>query len=251
MRYAIVTGSSRGLGEAIVRNLLAQEVIVFSISRSRNTDLEEIAKEGSTLFYPFSFDLSKLGEMEELMDEVFSLIDLDSASSIYLINNAGIIDPIKPIAKAEPNELIENVNVNLVAPMLITSSFLKRSSYAPCDKRIINISSGAGKKPYFGWGAYCTTKAGIDMFTQCVAVEQEDIEYPTRIISFSPGVIDTAMQSKIRNTDKQDFIQRDRFQNLKEEGKLLSPEYVANAVINLLESDSFLQGGTIRIDENS
>lgn len=249
MRYAIVTGSSRGLGEAIVRHLLAKNVIVFTISRSRNTELEEIAKKSDTLLYPFSYDLSNFEELEELMNEIFSLIDLDCATAIYLINNAGTIDPIKPVERAELNELVENVNVNLLAPMLIVSSFLKRCDDVPCDKRIINISSGAGKKPYFGWGAYCTAKAGIDMFTRCVAVEQEEKEFPVKIISFSPNVINTTMQCTIRNTKEEDFTQRERFQSLKKDGKLHTPAYVAKSVIELLESNSFLQGGIIQIDD--
>ncbi|WP_028400076.1 (S)-benzoin forming benzil reductase [Ectobacillus panaciterrae] len=249
MRYAIVTGTSRGLGEAVVRQLLEQEVIVFSISRSRNIELEEMAKENGTLFYPFSFDLHTSYEIEELMNEVFSLMDVDSANAIYLINNAGMLAPMKPIERAEASTLIENVHVNLLAPMLLTSEFLKRTHEAPLDKRIVNISSGAGKNPYYGWGAYCTTKAGIDMFTRCVAMEEEGKEYPAKVISFAPGVIDTDMQAEIRNTNKEDFTNLDRFLALKKEGKLLSPNYVAQAVVKLLETDDFEHGGIVRIDE--
>ena len=56
------------------------------------------------------------------------------------------------------------------------------------------------------------------------------------------------MQSQIRETNK-DFINLDRFIALKEEGKLLSPEYVAKAIRNLLETEDFPQGEVIRIDE--
>jgi benzil reductase ((S)-benzoin forming) len=250
VRYAIVTGTSRGLGEAIVRQLLKKEVIVFSISRSRNTELEEMAKESGTLFYPFSFDLYTSHEIEELMDEVFALLDVDSASAVYLINNAGMLAPMKPVERAEASAMIQNVNVNLLAPMLLTSEFLKRTSGAPIEKRIINISSGAGKNPYYGWGAYCTTKAGIDMFTRCVALEEEGKEYPAKVISFAPGVVDTSMQAEIRSTNKEDFINLDRFRALKEDGKLLSPDYVAQAVVDLLETGDFMQGGIVRIDEH-
>lgn len=57
------------------------------------------------------------------------------------------------------------------------------------------------------------------------------------------------MQSKIRETNKEDFINFHRFIALKEEGKLLSPEYVAKAIRNLLETEDFPQGEVIRIDE--
>ncbi|MFC5773534.1 (S)-benzoin forming benzil reductase [Ectobacillus antri] len=251
MRYAIVTGTSRGLGEAIVRKLLEQEIIVFSISRSRNTSLEEFAKQTNTLFYPFGFDLSNIDSIADLTDEIFALMDVDSAQALYLINNAGMLAPIKPIGRAETKQLITNVHVNLLAPMLLTHEFLKRTQDAPVDKRIVNISSGAGTSPYYGWGAYCTAKAGINMFTRCIALEEEGKEYPVKVISFAPGVVDTDMQAEIRSTDKEDFMNVERFHALKEEDKLLSPDYVAQAVVNLLQANDFEQGGVIRIDEKS
>lgn len=57
------------------------------------------------------------------------------------------------------------------------------------------------------------------------------------------------MQAQIRETNKEDFTNLDRFIALKEEGKLLSPEYVAKAIRNLLETEEFPQGEVIRIDE--
>ena len=65
-------------------------------------------------------------------------------------------------------------------------------------KRILNISSGAGRNPYEGWGAYCTTKAGLDHFSRVVAMEQANEQYPVEIVSIAPGIIDTDMQATIR-----------------------------------------------------
>ena len=70
-----------------------------------------------------------------------------------------------------------------------------------------------------------------------------------KIVAFAPGVVDTNMQAQIRETNKEDFTNLDRFIALKEEGKLLSPEYVAKAIRNLLETEDFPQGEVIRIDE--
>ena len=86
------------------------------------------------------------------------------------------------------------------------------------------------------------------MFTQCVATEEVEKEYPVKIVAFA-GVVDTNMQAQIRETNKEDFTNLDRFIALKEEGKLLSPEYVAKAIRNLLETEDFPQGEVIRIDE--
>lgn len=249
MRYVILTGTSRGLGEAIATQLLQQETKLISISRKQN---EQLIKQAQHLNIPFdfySFDLQEIHQIESLMENIFSNIDVKTVSSIHLINNAGMLAPLKPIERSESEQLIANVHVNLVAPMLLSSAFMKHTKDWNIDKRIVNISSGAGQNPYFGWGAYCTTKAGINMFTKCIAAEETDKEYPVKIISFAPGVVDTDMQAEIRQTSKEDFIHVERFLTLKEDDDLLSPNYVAKAVIDLLETDNFQQGGIVRIDE--
>ncbi|WP_242143381.1 MULTISPECIES: (S)-benzoin forming benzil reductase [unclassified Bacillus cereus group] len=249
MRYVIITGTSQGLGEAIATQLLKEHTKLICISRRPNEHLVEIANQtgGSLSFHPM--DLQNVHQLESDFETILSSIELEDVSSIHLINNAGILAPVKPIEKSESEQLIANVQINLIAPMILTSTFMKHTKNWKVDKRVINISSGAGKNPYFGWGAYCTTKAGINMFTQCVATEEAEKEFPVKIIAFAPGVVDTNMQKQIRQTNKEDFTNLDRFITLKEEGKLLSPEYVAKAVVNLLETANFKQGGVIRIDE--
>lgn len=249
MRYVILTGTSRGLGEAIASQLLEPGTKLISISRKQNEQLIEKAQNLNIPFDFYSFDLQEIHQIESLMENIFSTIDVKTVSSIHLINNAGMVAPMKPIERSESEQLITNVQVNLVAPMLLSSAFMKHTKDWNLNKRIINISSGAGQKPYYGWGAYCTAKAGINMFTQCIAAEEIDKEYPVKIISFAPGVVDTAMQTEIRQTSKEDFIHVDRFLALKEDDHLLSPNYVAKAVIDLLETDKFQQGDIVRVDE--
>ncbi|MEY8349516.1 (S)-benzoin forming benzil reductase [Bacillus cereus] len=249
MRYVILTGTSQGLGEAIATQLLEEDTRLICISRRQNEKLLEKAKQKGISFTFHSIDLQDVHNLETEMDTIFTSIEKETVSSIHLINNAGVLAPMKPIEKSENNLLIANVQINLIAPMLLTSSFMKHTKDWKVEKRIINISSGAGQNPYFGWGAYCTTKAGINMFTKCIATEEAGKEYPVKTIAFAPGVVDTNMQQQIRQTEKEDFINLDRFIALKEEGKLLSPEYVAKAVVHLLETEDFEQGGVIRIDE--
>ncbi|MCX2827890.1 short-chain dehydrogenase [Bacillus pseudomycoides] len=249
MRYVIVTGTSQGLGEAIATQLLEENTRLICISRRQNEKLIEKAKQKDIPLTFHSIDLQDVHNLETHFETIFSSIEKENVSSIHLINNAGTLAPMKPIEKSESELLIANVQINLIAPMILTSSFMKHTKNWNVDKRIINISSGAGQKPYFGWGAYCTTKAGVNMFTQCVAIEEAEKEYPVKTIAFAPGVVDTNMQQQIRQTEKEDFTNLDRFIALKEEGKLLSPEYVAKAVIHLLDTPHFESGGVIRIDE--
>lgn len=66
-----------------------------------------------------------------------------------------------------------------------------------------------------------------------------------RALSFSPGIVDTRMQEEIRLTPRKDFSQLDRFIAFKEEGRLASPEAVAEVLIRYLESDTFENGALV------
>jgi len=129
--------------------------------------------------------------------------------------------------------------------MLITSCFIKLSKHLETVKRIINISSGAAKFPYYGWSSYCTGKAGIDMFTQCIATEQQKQKYPVEIMSVAPGIIDTQMQETIRNTPEEKFIHKKKFIEYKEKGHLKSPSDAGKSIKELLLSDKFQSGKII------
>lgn len=251
MNYIIITGASQGLGESIAENLLGNNNHLFCISRKKNDRLISKAKDNGVKIDYFKYDLNRIDDLETLMQDIFSKIEVQSARSIVLINNAGTVAPIRPISKCESAEVINNLNVNLVAPILLTSIFIKNTSSFNIEKRVINISSGAGKKPYYGWSCYCSSKAGLDLFTQCVGVEEESKEYPVKILSFAPGIIDTDMQKEIRHSNKEDFAQLERFLAFKEEGKLMSSEFVSSIITKLLFDENFKQGAVTDISDFS
>ena len=251
MKYFIITGTSKGLGEAIVEQLIHPNHHLFCISRTLNTKLVAKAKTMNGELNYFEFDLNNIHQISELMKEIFQYIDLNEAEAIYLINNAGIVTPIKPINKADHEEVIGNIHVNLIAPMLLTSSFIQLTDSFTKEKRIYNISSGAGKKPYYGWSAYSSAKAGIDMFTQCVGIEQEERQSNVKIISIAPGVIETNMQESIRATNIEDFIYKERFVQMKEQGTLQTPEAAAKKLIRIFLQEELQNGQVIDIRDFS
>ncbi|MFC5700365.1 (S)-benzoin forming benzil reductase [Cohnella faecalis] len=249
MKYYIVTGTSRGLGEAIAEKLIASGNHITCISRGANERLVKLAEDrGAELNY-ISFDLSRSNEIEAVMRAIFAKIDKENAEAVILINNAGILAPIKPIESCSSEEIILNNQINLVAPMILSSSFIALAADIRADKQIVHISSGAGKKPYFGWSSYCSAKAGLDMYTRCAAVEQQDKEYPVRVVSFAPGVVDTAMQQEIRSTGKEYFRDIERFIALKEEGVLLTPEYAADKLLSVIASSDIENGAILHISQ--
>jgi benzil reductase ((S)-benzoin forming) len=247
MKYYIITGASRGIGEALVEQLLVQGNQIFCISRNRNEKLIEQANNLQVQLDYIEFDLTQVHEIDSMIKNIFLRIDQESVETITLINNAGIVTPIKPIEWCTSDEIIRNTQINMTAPMILTAHFIALASEMKTDKQIINISSGAGKKPYDGWSNYCSTKAGLDLFTRCVGLEQSTKEFPVRVLSIAPGVVDTDMQKEIRMTPKEHFHNLDRFVALKDEGLLLTPQAVAAAIVKIMDNKEITNGALLDI----
>jgi NAD(P)-dependent dehydrogenase (short-subunit alcohol dehydrogenase family) len=104
------------------------------------------------------------------------------------------------------------------------------------QKRIMHISSGAGRHAYPGWSVYCATKAALDQHARAVVLDGgKDVQ----ICSLAPGVIDTGMQAEIRATPEESFPMRQRFVDLKDTGTLLDPDECAEQLIDYLLGKSF------------
>ncbi|BFT69277.1 (S)-benzoin forming benzil reductase [Paenibacillus sp. P36] len=236
----IITGGSKGLGAELARQLLHQGAAVHCVSRGESQSLrqEALSMKGDYTFH--AYDLAQTDGLDSLMERILGLVD--RADAITLINNAGQLEPMTFIGRAGQEDLQMSLQVNLVAPTLLTNSFIRQTQALPIKKRVVHISSGAGKKPYPGWGAYCTAKAGLDMLTRCIGVEQMEQPYPVEVISVAPGVVDTDMQREIRAASEEDFPQLSRFVKLHEDGELQSPEATAAQLLELLQRDAFTQG---------
>jgi len=110
--------------------------------------------------------------------------------------------------------------------------------------RIINISSGAGRRPISGWSAYCASKAALDMATRVVALEAQSRRRPVEAVSLAPGVVDTDMQGEIRGMEPAQFADVERFRAMKAEGALRTAEDVAADILRL-EGEGRLVGDAV------
>jgi len=106
---------------------------------------------------------------------------------------------------------------------------------------VLNISSGAGRSPIDGWNVYCSTKAGIDMFSKVLKVESDLDHSNIKVLSLAPGIIDTDMQKEIRKASLSGFSNVERFINYKEEGTLADSLVVAQQVLRFLREDDLQQ----------
>ncbi len=176
------------------------------------------------------------------MRDVFNKIDESKAEAIYLINNAAVVTPLSSIELGSNEELTTNVHVNLLAPILLTSMFIRFSQHLQIPKRVLNVSSMSSKNHLPGMSVYSAAKAGLDVFSKCVGNEQGEGAFAVKVISVWPGMIDTALQEEARSADKDVFAASELFNRVKDKGMLASPATIAEKLVDLLLSDQFPQG---------
>lgn len=226
-KILIITGGSKGIGKGIIDAYLADNYYIFSIARSVNNELTEVNQ--------ITFDLSKTDGVRNLISGIISKINANEVEQITLINNAGTLGNIGRIEDIA--DITTTVALNTVAPLMLVSSFIALTKNWKAKKHIINISSGAAYKPYYGWTVYCATKAAIDMMTKTIALEQEAVENGVKIIAVYPGVVDTEMQAEIRKSDKDSFASIDRFLDLKANNALANATTVGRQLFEIDNSD--------------
>jgi len=249
MRYAIITGASKGLGESIAKRLLQDQLTVISVSRTENEELQNLAKAKGIDYKHISCNLSLETEIQEVFMEVAHCIFEKDPTEILLFNNAGMIEPIQKVGNLDQTPIIRNIKVNLIAPILITNLFLSKAQITNTKVTVINVTSGAAVRSIEGWSVYCSSKAGLNMFTQTAAIEQAELQTRNTIIGFSPGVMDTSMQETIRSTAKDAFKDLEKFKDYKEKNLLLETDAVANALVDLVLSGNPENGRIYHIKE--
>ncbi|MET3212519.1 UNVERIFIED_ORG: NAD(P)-dependent dehydrogenase (short-subunit alcohol dehydrogenase family) [Burkholderia territorii] len=229
---AIVTGHTRGVGAALAEQLLQEGIAVLGVSRSRHPSL---ASQAGERFAEVELDLSDSTAVAAWLAGDTLRRFVDGASLVLLFNNAGIVDPIGPLAAQDPTIVARAVGLNVAAPLMLSAALVQAAS-AATECRIAHLSSGAARNAYAGWSIYCATKAALDHHARAVALDANDA---LRICSVAPGVVDTGMQATIRATDERHFPMREKFDQLKSSGALATPEATARQLIGYVLSDAF------------
>ncbi len=238
-KLIILTGASRGLGAAMARQLLSPDVHLLTLSRHPDPALGDAARGVGALLEQWALDLSHdIGSAARLETWLHQHSGAQYQSAT-LINNAGLVGRVGPIDASDADTLAAVLRVGLEAPMLLTSVFLRATRTWAVDKRVLNISSGAGRRAIAGWSAYCAAKAGLDQFSRVTALDEPKRANPARIVSLAPGVIDTEMQGQLRAADAAGFPDKPRFEELKSSGQLSTPEAAAQRVLAFLARADF------------
>lgn len=234
-RYVIITGASRGIGNAIAEKFASQG---YNLILTCNYNIEmlnklcgQLEKKYSVLCYGFKCDGGSSESVASMFDNIKKLIpDID-----IVINNAGI--SYMGLLQDMSNEQWENViTSNLTSVFYMCRSIIP---YFVHNKygRIINISSVWGEQGASCEAAYSASKAGINGLTKALAKELAPSGIQVNAVAF--GAIDTEMNSFLSDDEKKVLEEEIPF------GRMATPEEAASFVYQLAHSEPYLTGQII------
>ncbi len=239
-KTAIVTGASRGIGEAIAKGFAQAGADLVLISRNRPA-LEKVAKEiegSGRKALPIVADVGNSPEIQRAIDaalETFARIDI-------LVNNAGISPVLKKAEEMELKEWEEIIRINLTGTFLFCQAAGKVMIQQGGGKIINMVSVGAvvGFPRQIG---YCATKGGILQLTRVLAVEWT--RYHIQVNAIGPAYLETELTKGMRESRviSENLLQRTPM------GRFGKPEEVVGAAIYLAsEASSYVTGQTLFVD---
>ena len=234
-----LTGGSRGMGLAMAQQLLHPDHTLICLARNRSEALAQAAAAVDAPLQQWSVDLSAPADAAAQLGDWLRAQHSGQYQQVTLINNAGAMPAIAPLSSLTSDELWPALRVGFEAPMLLTAAFLGATEHWPAQRKVLNISSGLGRRAMASQAAYCAAKAGLDHFTRCVALEEALKPRGAKLCALAPGVIDTDMQIQLRNADPAAFPDLQRFADLKSQDQLDSPEQAAAKVLAWLQREDF------------
>ncbi len=223
----IVSGASRGLGAAIARALaqIGAAVVVTARSAVPLDALVSDIRAADGQAFAIAGDISDPTTAQRCVNAA-----LDNFGRVdAVVNNAAIIEPIARLADVDAEAWRRLFDVNVLGAVLLAQAALPQLRER--GGRVINVSSGAAVRPIRAWGAYCASKAALNMFNAALAAEEPQIT----AIAVRPGVIDTPMQDVIRKRGADAMPPEDyaRFLSLHEARQLLPPAKPGQAIAAL------------------
>ncbi|HLX27307.1 MAG TPA: SDR family NAD(P)-dependent oxidoreductase [Casimicrobiaceae bacterium] len=236
MLCTIVTGVSRGLGEALARELLAQGAYVLGIGRASSPKL------ASERYRFLRSDLRDLAALPAVLEPAFAEIAARRPTAVCLVNNAATLEPVGVLGTANAPDIETSIGVNLIAPAVIASIFCRVFDDESIGRRIVNVSSGAAQSVIAGEALYCIAKAGLEMLTRTLAAEHGSETF--HAITLRPGIIDTPMQMFARSQSKETLPSVDLFKGFHVNRQLVRADVVARKVVARLVLGPVEQGRT-------
>lgn len=194
-KTALITGASRGIGAATARHFAEEGANVVLAARTLD-QIESIAEEiratgGSAA--AIACDVSRYNDVEAAV----KLAETAFGGLHYLINNAGVIDPISRLESSDPDGWAQAIDIN------VKGVYFGLRAAIPCmvaagEGVVVNISSGAATSALEGWSHYCASKAAVLSLTRTADKELDG--GPVHVVGLSPGTVATEMQVLIKDS---------------------------------------------------
>jgi 3-oxoacyl-[acyl-carrier protein] reductase len=225
-KVAIVTGGGRGIGRATAL-LLAREGVAVVLAARSAAEIEAVAREVRELgaqALPVVTDVTREDDIVRLVQrtlEVFGRIDI-------LVNNAGIGIPLRDVVDLGLEEWSRVLQINLTGPFLCAKAVLPTMIRQRSGK-IINISSLGGQVGVPGNSAYGASKAGLLLFTRCLAAEVKG--YGIDVNAICPSGTDTRLLREMGRAEGR--------------SNLMRPEEIANTILFLVSPESSAVTGAV------
>jgi NAD(P)-dependent dehydrogenase (short-subunit alcohol dehydrogenase family) len=194
-RFAVITGASQGLGEAIATHFVDAGASVLLCARSREkleavtNVLRERLQKGQMLYTRVA-DVAQTENMDALADNAFSMFPCVD----ILVNNAGVYGPIGPLEENDWQEWLDAIAINLMGTVYTCRAFVPHFRKRKYGK-IINLSGGGATNPLPRISAYAATKAAVVRFTETLAEELRDANVDVNAVA--PGALATQMMDQV------------------------------------------------------
>lgn len=227
-QVAVVTGGARGFGRAIAETLASLGANVVVASRNA-PELDEVAlaiKKSGGKALAHTADVADEGQVQDLILATERWL----GPPTILVNNAGVLDPVGPLAMTDGVSWLKNIAINVGGTYLMTRAVLP----GMLDRdygRIVNISSGAADRASAGWSAYCAAKAAVDQLTRVLALEMEGTG--VSVAAFHPGYMETEMMERIRQSPADAFPRVEEYREAHRMGLVKDPRDPAQVVAYL------------------
>jgi benzil reductase ((S)-benzoin forming) len=222
-----ISGASAGLGAALAATIPFENAELIDISR----------RGGTPGAHHVAVDLADPESWPVVDDDFHRRIATRDPDLVIFIHNAGTLTPLGSADHVDTAQYTRNVLLNSAAAQVLGQSFLRAVSGRQCEQHLIMISSGAAMQPHEGESSYCAAKAGIDQWVRTVGLEQRRRSPGCRVISLSPGAVDTDMQAELRASSPDEVPESTRFREMEALGQLSKPENVARIIWSLLGRD--------------
>lgn len=208
----LITGHSRGIGEALARHYLKAGHTVLGLSRGALVDPPAGLREARA-------DLADGAAAVRALEALVA--PGETLDLVYL--NAGVLGDIANLRDTPIADIRATMDVNVWANKTLIDWLAARR---PPPRQIVALSSGAAVSGNHGWGAYALSKATLNMLVRLYAHELPD----THLVALAPGLVDTAMQDALRQVDAAAFPSVERLQRARGTDAMPTPEVAAERI---------------------